>query len=85
MIFDSADLEDDGTLKTVFLHEMGHVLGIGNLWRSIAQGGATPAGDCSDCLLQDPFFLSDGNGGVTIKPSENPQFIGYKLQQPRML
>lgn len=35
MEFDSADLgmmESDGTLQSVILHEMGHVLGIGTLW-----------------------------------------------------
>lgn len=35
MQFDSADLammEADGTLQSVILHEMGHVLGIGSLW-----------------------------------------------------
>jgi len=35
MEFDTADLaemENDGTLGSVILHEMGHVLGIGSLW-----------------------------------------------------
>ena len=37
MNFDSADLRgmlDRGTLSSVILHEMGHVLGLGSLWRS---------------------------------------------------
>src|SRR5215831_5402496 len=35
MEFDTSDLgdmEDDGTLGSVILHEMGHVLGIGSIW-----------------------------------------------------
>src|SRR5215470_11448915 len=35
MEFDTADLaemENDGTLGSVILHEMGHVLGIGSIW-----------------------------------------------------
>lgn len=38
MEFDAADLkfmEQNGTLKGVILHEMGHVLGIGTLWNSM--------------------------------------------------
>jgi hypothetical protein len=36
MSFDSADLanmEADGTLNDVITHEMGHVLGIGTVWK----------------------------------------------------
>jgi len=36
MEFDTSDLaemENDGTLGSVILHEMGHVLGIGSIWR----------------------------------------------------
>ena len=47
MGFDSADLnmmQRDGTLKSVILHEMGHVLGIGTLWRHkrLLKGAGTP-------------------------------------------
>ena len=38
MTFDSADLADleqDGSLINVIIHEMGHVLGIGTLWRNL--------------------------------------------------
>ncbi|MGH1344938.1 MAG: leishmanolysin-related zinc metalloendopeptidase [Nannocystales bacterium] len=31
--FDLAVLEDTGSLESVILHEMGHVLGVGSLWR----------------------------------------------------
>lgn len=30
--FDLVELEDSGSLETVILHEMGHVLGVGSLW-----------------------------------------------------
>mmetsp|Transcript_11985 Transcript_11985/g.21775 ORF Transcript_11985/g.21775 Transcript_11985/m.21775 type:complete len:272 (-) Transcript_11985:1925-2740(-) len=40
---DLADLERDGSLKDVILHEMGHVLGIGTLWetKNLLTGTAT--------------------------------------------
>ncbi len=47
MLFDSADLaqlEADGQLFDVILHEMGHVLGLGSLWgfQGLIQGSFTP-------------------------------------------
>lgn len=49
MSFDSADLadlEEDGSLIDVIIHEMGHVLGIGTLWESMnlieGSGGDDP-------------------------------------------
>lgn len=44
MRFDSddvADLEADGQLETVILHEMGHVLGIGTIWGPRVSGRGT--------------------------------------------
>ncbi|NQZ12857.1 MAG: proprotein convertase P-domain-containing protein [Algicola sp.] len=46
MSFDSADLaqmEADGSLQNVIIHEMGHVIGLGTLWDSMGllQGGGT--------------------------------------------
>jgi subtilisin-like proprotein convertase family protein len=54
MSFDSADLaamERDGTLLPVILHEMGHVLGIGSLWRikGLIRGSGT----------DDPRFIGE--------------------------
>lgn len=50
MQFDTADLaalEADGSLYAVILHEMGHVLGIGTIWESLAllsgAGGPSPS------------------------------------------
>lgn len=51
MRFDTADLtnmESNGTLRDVILHEMGHVLGLGTLWAT--KGLITGAGTL------DPFF-----------------------------
>ncbi|WP_051963454.1 leishmanolysin-related zinc metalloendopeptidase [Deinococcus misasensis] len=48
MEFDSADLammEQNGTLKNVILHEMGHVLGLGTLWDKFIVHNGNP-----DCL-----------------------------------
>jgi hypothetical protein len=49
MEFDTSDLaemEDDGTLGSVILHEMGHVLGIGSIWTQkrdlVGSRGANP-------------------------------------------
>jgi hypothetical protein len=47
MRFDTADLqnmEQNGTLNDVITHEMGHVLGIGSIWREkrFLQGSGTP-------------------------------------------
>jgi|SRR6185369_9442257 len=49
MRFDSADLErmeENGTLNDVITHEMGHVLGIGTIWREkgllVGAGGVNP-------------------------------------------
>ena len=53
MRFDTADLanlENNGQLTTVILHEMGHVLGIGSLWQEMTPSLLTGAGG------SDPFF-----------------------------
>lgn len=54
MQFDSADLdqmEQDGSLVDVIIHEMGHVLGIGTLWE--AKGLLVGAG------TSDPIFVGE--------------------------
>jgi len=44
--FDLGQMEDDGTLASVILHEMGHVLGIGTIWAEkhviVGAGRANP-------------------------------------------
>lgn len=75
MTFDEADLADmesDGTLGDVILHEMGHVLGIGTIWDT--KGLIQNAGS------DDPFFSGvlaigafQGMGGNVVNgvPVEN--------------
>jgi hypothetical protein len=79
MSFDVDDLEfmeQNGVLGPVVLHEMGHVLGFGSLWRDMglladpARGGSSGA---------DPHFTGaqalaafDGAGGVTYPDAKVP-------------
>lgn len=69
MTFDTADLadmEEDGTLLDVILHEMGHVLGIGTLWtRNNLLSGAGS---------NDPEFTGEGatNEYATLTGQANP-------------
>ncbi len=72
MEFDVADLEElerDGILKRVILHEMGHVLGIGSLWRTLGllRNPSLPAGREVDTHLPLPLAVEafDQAGGVT--------------------
>ena len=72
MEFDVADLEGmerDGTLKRVILHEMGHVLGIGTLWRSLdlLTNPSLAAGREVDTHLPFPLAVEafDQAGGVS--------------------
>jgi trimeric autotransporter adhesin len=78
MTFDEADManmEANGTLTPVILHEMGHVLGIGTNWGSLLQNPA-PAPDVGDPTFvgvnaQWTFpFLGTGYGGAIV-PVEN--------------
>ena len=69
MTFDEADLqsmETDGTLNSVILHEMGHVLGIGGMWSmfGLLQGAGGP----------DPVFLGTSAGVAFLgaRPSATP-------------
>lgn len=74
MSFDSADLHDmenDGSLGDVILHEMGHVLGIGTLWsdKGLLEGEGS----------SDPFFTGsaaiarfDMVGGQSFAGSKVP-------------
>ena len=74
MEFDSADvleLEADGQLETVILHEMGHVLGIGTLWDAAGAGHSNLdyKGDGADCSSTTSF---------TVKPSFNGAAAGFE-------
>jgi len=56
-VTDMAQLETQGILNSVILHEMGHVLGIGTLWTYVTPSLLTNAG------LADPYF--NGATGIT--------------------
>ncbi|MDH3457892.1 MAG: hypothetical protein OER90_13720, partial [Gemmatimonadota bacterium] len=86
MVFDSddvVDLETNGQLNDVVLHEMGHVLGIGSLWDIFGNleddGGLID--DRDDCipidddtpLPTDPFF----NGTTAIAAFEANGGLNY--------
>jgi len=73
MTFDTFDLdvlEDSGSLETVILHEMGHVLGVGSLWRFSG-------------LLQDPS-IPDNAGADThfVGPRATEVFLELLGGQP---
>ena len=84
MRFDTADLagmEADGTLEDVILHEMGHVLGIGTLWKLFGLVNDTTA--VSPAVINDTWFSGTaataafnaiggaGYAGGAIVPVEN--------------
>jgi hypothetical protein len=83
MIFDEDDvakLEAAGDLEPVVLHEMGHVLGIGTMWKSrgLVQDPSLD-GDVEIPGLQDTHFTGDGAieafdaaGGVAYMDSKVP-------------
>ena len=67
---DLEELENDGTLEDVVLHNLGHALGIGTSWRLITQGDIF--------LLQDPIFENTEDPGNT---NAQPRFIGFNARQ----
>ncbi|MDH5315008.1 MAG: hypothetical protein OEW44_00895 [Gemmatimonadota bacterium] len=71
MRFDTADLanlEVNGQLNAVILHEMGHVLGVGSLWQS--QSLLAAAGS------SDPFFLGRTAQAAFLSAAEPAGFRG---------
>jgi len=92
MQFDTADVNDleaNGWLEDVIVHEMGHVLGIGSLWEYrglldfTASDGATSCGGATDFAV-DPTFVGasgvaawqDDLGGFGDVPVENDGGVG---------
>lgn len=72
MLFDSADLtnlESQGLLDAVILHEIGHVLGVGTLWSASGflqdAGGSDPIFTGPQSLAQ---FLALGGASYTGRP-----------------
>jgi hypothetical protein len=71
MEFDVADLEQleaDGQLDLVILHEMGHIIGLGTLWepKGLVTGG-TPVLSCAQSNDPDPRYL--GTSGIAAYTS----------------
>jgi hypothetical protein len=81
MLFDVADIEDletEGSLQAVVLHEMGHVLGFGTLWQDPFDLVVDPA-DPNTPALEDPHFTGalalaafDAAGGTTYAGPKVP-------------
>jgi hypothetical protein len=75
MSFDTADLEEmeqRGTLGDVITHEMGHVLGIGTIWRQkgLLQGAGTSNPTFTGAQAMQEFGTLRGSSAVAV-PVEN--------------
>jgi hypothetical protein len=75
MSFDSADLlnmEADGTLNDVITHEMGHVLGIGTVWKRkrLLRGAGTSNPTFIGTTAKVEFGILKGTGPAAV-PVEN--------------
>lgn len=76
MTFDSADLANlqaNGSLTNVIIHEMGHVLGLGTLWATkgliSGAGGANPIYTGTNAVTE--YRRMAGNNSLTSIPVEN--------------
>ena len=79
MFFDTADLaemEREGTLNDVITHEMGHVLGIGTIWRDkgLLAGSGTERSDVHRCRARSAEYaaLLDGGPDEETEPGRPP-------------
>ena len=75
MTFDTADLdsmEQNGTLRDVITHEMGHVLGIGTIWakKGLLQNGGTNNPTFTGARAMEEFGVLKGTGPTPV-PVEN--------------
>ncbi len=76
MSFDTADLgqmEANGTLRDVITHEMGHVIGIGTVWRrkSLLNGAGTTDPRFTGTQATAEYKLLGGTGSGAGVPVEN--------------
>jgi hypothetical protein len=77
MSFDTADLrkmQQDGTLRDVIAHEMGHVLGIGTVWeaKSLLRGAGTSNPTFTGKAAKAEYrTLRGGKGALKAVPVEN--------------
>ncbi len=88
MKFDSADigsLISNGTLNSVILHEMGHVIGFGTLWsqspNAWLQLPSTPPGTINDTYFNGPKGLAafDSLGGTSYTGGGSSPPAGNKV------
>lgn len=75
MSFDSADLdamEQEGTLGDVITHEMGHVIGVGTIWRQkgLLNGLGTPNPTFTGARASEEYGRLRGSGPTPV-PVEN--------------
>jgi hypothetical protein len=84
MQFDTADLartEEDGSLVNVILHEMGHVLGIGTIWRGLGflsgAGTANPVFTGQNVMREFARLIGERN--PTPIPVENTGGPGTRM------
>jgi hypothetical protein len=83
-VADVANLESNGRLNAVILHEMGHVLGIGTLWDNLGflVNPTTPGGTQNDTHFTGPNAIEAFNtvggatytGGAKVPVENNPSF-----------
>jgi hypothetical protein len=76
MRFDSDDLamlESQGTLGSVILHEMMHVVGFGTIWREAAIGLLTGAG------TTDPYFTGSGARDAFLNHNGGSLYAGIPV------
>lgn len=76
MEFDRSDLarmEGDGSLQSVIVHEMGHVLGLGTLWKhkGLLQGSGTANPVFTGKLAMREFGILEGSNKPLPVPVEN--------------
>jgi hypothetical protein len=76
MSFDTADLaqmEANGTLRDVITHEMGHVIGIGTVWRrkSLLNGAGTTDPRFTGTQATAEYKMLGGTGSGAGVPVEN--------------
>jgi hypothetical protein len=85
-IDDVAQLEADGQLGDVVLHEMLHVLGFGTLWplKGLLWDNTGPLSRCPDDTPLDPYFFGplaiaafDNNGGLNYVLNKVPAEEGF--------
>ena len=86
MKFDTADLpnmEANGTLNDVILHEMGHVVGFGSIWDDPAKNFlVTPSSVCNPpppppanpCTVPPPTCDTHFSGAAAIRRVQQPEW-----------